>query len=67
MYFFKSPFFAIFPQQVKYGTFWPKLDRNRKFSGLMAAKEAKNDDFKDYFVALSSNFCYSNPFLQLFS
>ena len=28
---------------------------------------ASNDDFWDYLVALSSDFCYSNPFLYLFS
>ena len=31
------------------------------------AKVVSNDDFWDYLVALSKNFCYSNPFLCLFS
>ena len=45
----------------------PKFDRNCYFSGLIVAKVVSSYDFWYYLVALSSDFCYSNPLLYLFS
>ena len=37
------------------------------FVGLIPAKVLSTDDFQDYLVALRSDFCYSYPFLYLFT
>ena len=47
--------------------FLAKVRYKSYFLGLIAAKVVSNDNFQDYLAALSSDFCYSNPLLCLFS